>query len=54
MLTRKSAAEVAAKIKSEVGKAGQAMIAVAVVAVVSLVISVVALLIGLGTRHANP
>lgn len=50
---RKQAAEVADKIKTEVGKAGEVVIAAIVLAGAALVVAVAALIIGLRPRHAG-
>lgn len=53
MITRKSVAEVADKIKAEVGKAGQYVTAAIVISAIALVVAVVALALGMRTRHAS-
>ena len=50
---RKKAAEVADKIKAEVGKAGQYVAAAVGIATLALLIAVAALVIGVKSRHVT-
>lgn len=51
-MIRRRAAEVADKIKTEVGRAGQYVTAAICIAAMALVVAVVALVTGMRTRHA--
>lgn len=53
MFMRQKAAEVADKIKAEVGKAGEAVQAAIAISVIALVLAVIALVIGIRPRHAG-